>query len=415
MMDGHDRKQVVILGGGFAGVRAALDLNHLLPHNWSILVVDINRYHSPHPMLYEVATAVVPSLSKVEFEHLEGTAAIPFVELFVGTRVRFRQGRAQEVLFEEKRVLLSDGTRIPYNYLLLALGSQTNYFSVPGLESRAFPLKSVADALNVRNGLEEVFARKQAHEKISIIVGGGGYTGVELAGELPGFVRALSQKYGRKPDDTSIAIVEAGSSVLGTASPWVIERVVRRLIALGVKIQTGAAISSYEDSQVVLASGEKLPADFLAWTAGIRSPDMSLTIDAPKEKGYLVTNDFLQLDGHDDVFAVGDMVYCFNPEKKCPVAATAQRAMAQGRAAAYNIASHVMEAPMTVFHPTDPLFVIPVGRKFAIADLGSVHFEGIFAWMLKMIVEGKYFLSIMPPGKALALWLQGIKIFVRND
>lgn len=410
-----EKKNVVIVGGGFAGVRAALDLNHLLPLDWGILVIDSNRYHSPHPMLYEVATAVLPSERKIDFEHLEGTAAIPYHELFSGTRVRFRQGKALEVLFGEKRVLLTDGTRIPYNFLLLSVGSQTNYFSVPGLESRAFPMKSVTDALNVRNGLEELFSRKGQKEFISIVVGGGGYTGVELAGELPGFVRKLSEKYGRRVDDTSITVVEASPRILGAGSEWVTDRVVRRLISLGIKIKLGSAISSYDENEVTLADGSKVPADFLVWTAGIKSPDMSLKIDVPKEKGYLVTNDHLQLAGHDDVFAVGDMVYCFNPVKKCPVAATAQRAIQQAAAAASNIASHATGEPMKVFAPTDPLFVVPVGRKFAIADLGGIRFEGFSAWILKMIIEGKYLTSILPLGRALALWLGGIKIFVRND
>src|SRR4051812_11128134 len=134
-------KQVVIVGGGFGGVRAALDLNRLLPREWGITLIDRNPYHGPQPMLFEVAAAYIPTDVRVEFLKAKGAVSVPYNNIFRGKRVKVVRGEVASLSFPEKKVSLMDGRHLAYTHLVLALGSETNYFNIDGMAEGSFSVK----------------------------------------------------------------------------------------------------------------------------------------------------------------------------------------------------------------------------------------------------------------------------------
>lgn len=149
------KKHIVVVGGGFAGVRAAIDLDRRVSSEYRIILVDRNSYHTPYSMLYEAASAYISGDRKADFRAVRAAIAIPFHLIIRGTNISFVKGDFEEIDFVDKRIKI-DGYRIPYEYAVLALGSTTNYYSVPGLEDQSFPFKSLDDAQNLRNAIEEL-------------------------------------------------------------------------------------------------------------------------------------------------------------------------------------------------------------------------------------------------------------------
>lgn len=405
----HSEKQVVVVGAGFGGIRAALDLDKLLPSDYAIVLIDRNNYHGPQPMLFEVAAAHVAEPVETDFLKARGAIAVPLAHVFKKTRVRIVRGEVSEFFFGEKKVALADGRRFSYSYLVMALGSETNYFAIDGMIENAFPVKNLNEALALRAEIEEVFARKEKNEFIRFIVGGGGFVGVEVAGELTFLLKELAQKYGRDVSRATITVVEGSPSILAGAKTWVQKKATARLQKLGVEVLTNGRITSCSAGRVVLGSGETMPVDILIWTAGIKAPAVIECLSGvPQIKGCLSLTPFLNLEQFKEVYGVGDLV-------ASPVPATAQRALVQGKTAAKNIAHVIAGEPLARYSPVDPVFVVPVGGRYGLADLHGVHLVGFPAWCLKMIVELKYLVSILPIHKAMRHWLQGVQVYVSND
>lgn len=415
MIHGSPKKHVVVVGGGFGGLRTALDLERRLSEEYRIILVDANSYHTPHSMLYEVASALLPKDRRIDFHLVRGTVAIPFHLILRNKRISFVKGRVRDFDLVD-RVVVVDGFRIPYEYLVLALGSTSNYYSIPGLEEKSFPMKTLDDALNLRNAIEELFSRKRFDEDISIVIGGGGFTGVELATELASLIRGLCGKYKRDKNSVSLVLLEAGPSVLAGTDPKMIADALSRLEMCEVPVFTDSAIQNYDHGRVLLSKGLSIPADILVWTAGITAPAVLEQLGAvSREKNFLKTDSHLRLESHPEVFAIGDLAWCFSDKKKCVVPPTAQRAVSQGHVAAENIFRSIHSLPLLSYEPQDPAFVVPLGRKHAAADLWGVRFTGFFAWAVKMGVFLHYLASILPLWRALPIWMHGVRVYTRND
>lgn len=403
----HD---VVIVGGGFAGVRAALDLNHRLPKHIGITVIDRSSCHTPHPMFYEIASAVMPHLNKSDFLQVRGAVSLPFEWIFSGTRVRVVKGEFARVASFEKQVVLKDGRQFPYSRAVLALGSETNYFGVPGAVEKAHPAKSLDDALNVRCGIEELFACAPQGKPIRIVIAGAGFVGVEFAGELALLIPRLAVQYGHEPSVCTLALVGNGKEVLTGSRPWVSRRAEQRLKKLGVELVLGKPIAKYEANRVFFGDGTAMDADFLIWSAGIRPPTVlgDQNVVPRSDRGYAIANKFLQIEGTPDIYVAGDSV-------NSPIPATAQRAIAQGACVAKNISRSFASMPPVPYSPQQPAFIVPLGGKYAVADLWGVPVTGFIAWCLKMAVEFKYLASVVPLSRAVSLWFNGIRLYASND
>ncbi len=258
-------KKALILGAGFGGVRCALDLEKSAPKDLEITVIDKNDYHTFQPALYEVASTFYagenPKKQKFDFQKIKRGAAVPLAEIFRGRNIKFVQAEIKNVDVASKKVALSSGESMDFDFLVLALGSETNYFGIPHMSEKSYPLKTVEDALNIKTAIDELFYNKKSGEEIKIAIGGGGVAGSELAAELAGDIRKLAKKHRHLKDKVSLTIIEASPNVLGRAAPWVIDIAQKRLQELGVKVLVSKKIIDVSDHEVLLDGNEKVPFD----------------------------------------------------------------------------------------------------------------------------------------------------------
>ncbi|MDP2721022.1 MAG: NAD(P)/FAD-dependent oxidoreductase [bacterium] len=419
-MEKPAKSKIVILGAGFAGVRVALDLAKSAPE-LEIILINKNAYHEFHPDFYEIAAASLPEsqrkqVPRLTYESLKGSVAIPLAEIFGNTNMKIVINSVVSLDFKSQEVVLRGMKRLSYDFLVLALGSETNYFNIPDLKQFSLPLKSVDDALNIRNEIDEIFARKKEKEKINIIVGGGGFTGCELAGELVGFLRTLSKIHAHKQHEVRLSVVEASPVLINGASTSVQQAAEKRLRSLGVEIYLNSKITNVSKSTLFTDPHLVLPFDLLIWTAGVRSNSLvDRLAGVHTEKTCLIVDKSLRIIPLKNVFAVGDLAYCFDEENSTQVAATAQTAIDQAKYTAKNIDHLIKNEPLILYKPKKPKFIIPLGGKFAVGEIAGLVLEGIEAWWLKRAAALGYFASVLPTTKAFQLWSAGNKFFVSND
>ena len=406
------KKTVVVVGGGFGGVRAALDLSRH-EHDLKIIVVDKDGYHSYPADYYKLLS---PShdgkehFGPAKFRLMFSSVSIPLAEIFEGKKnVEIVFGEASGLDSVKNELILSSGSRVKYDWLILAVGSATNFYGIPGLASRAIEFKSTEDSLNLRNAVDEAFARKGKRENIDIVVGGGGFTGSEVASELIGYAKNLAELLGQPAENLSVSIVEASSVLLGSAGEWVSRKAALRLKNLGVQIFLGDPLVDVKDNAVDLKSGKSLDFDILVWTAGVKANLLAEKISGLNlSKGSCITVDeYLRVNLAENIFAIGDVAFCMDKDKPMPM--TSQTAISQGRYIAYYIKRKLRGREAFKYHPKKSNFIIPLGGRYALLDLGRFRTEGFMPWVLKRFVALKYFLSILSIKKAFRAWLLGIK------
>ena len=413
-------RTIIILGGGFGGIRAALDLHKNVPKGWNVLLVDQNQYHVYYPRLYELA---LPE----DGNH----CTIEILQIVKGTRIEFVQGKAIGIDCKGNTLTLADGKVIPFEYLILALGAGTDYFGVEGLEQYACTLKSVGDAEVIRESVGEFLkytedrppgGRRTVLEPFSVVIGGAGATGVEIAAELAYLFRNIPK------DKWSIILVEALSSVLWMFPSALGQYAHRRLNTLGVHTmldtcikkvvephRRGMAFGKRGGVEVVLAPRPLKPreveaqlacdflpehekrvrADLLLWAGGIRAnPLLSACALEVDRKGRVAVDEHLRVKGLEHVFAIGDNASLQNPATGQPVPATAQAAIEQGVLVAQNIVRTLRGRPLQsyVFHNFSA--IIPLGHKDAIALIGKRVFHGRLALFLRGAADFRYFSHI---------------------
>ncbi|MBI2609948.1 NAD(P)/FAD-dependent oxidoreductase [Candidatus Giovannonibacteria bacterium] len=413
------KPEILILGGGFGGVRAALRLARKLPSS-KITVVDKRKYHGYYPDLYELAAAVFPkknNLGKKDFLKLKSTVALPFKYIFSGfPNIKFVEGTVLDIDFEAGKVFLENNEALSYNFLILALGSETNFFNIPHLGEKAHELKNTTDALNIRSAFEEILDTRGKNTIISVIIAGGGFTGCELAGELARSLNAFARIYNHPRENFSITMIEGSSVLLGPTDPWIQKKAKERLEDLGAIIKLNSFIVDVKGDKIVLKDGSEIRFDLLIWTAGVRPNQLLENIKVKLEKnGCVGTDKNLRALPFKNVFAIGDMCFSKNPETGKPLPMTAQVAMLEADYIGKYISKMVSGKNYKDFEPTVGRFIIPLGGKYALADLGIMKISGFLPWFLKRIVALKYFASIMPFGRAFKIWKRGLGIFIAND
>ncbi|MEK7649442.1 MAG: NAD(P)/FAD-dependent oxidoreductase [Patescibacteria group bacterium] len=422
----HRKPLVVILGGGYGGVRVARDLARR--HAAQVVLIDRNPYHMLYAQFYETATLFRPEhlpetkkQQRTENRELLTSAAIPFRDIFVHMpAVKIEQGEVTSVDPETRAVIFNSGRKLYYDFLVVALGSKTNYFSIPHLEQNSIGLKSVTEAANVRNRIDELFLTTPKHKKITVVIGGGGFTGVELAGELVGYMRKLSHLHGRPTGNWACVVVEAGPGVLGTSAPWVQKRASRRLKDLGVTVLAGGAIVDVWPNLLYLGK-EKRPLgfDLLVWTAGVKGACEGSIIKGAgvDKKTCLIVDPYLRVQPYENIFTVGDAAATVNIETGAPMPMTAQKAVHEAAyvSRAIRRLTKNTRATLTPYKPKPSKFIIPIGGKFALLEAGSFRWTGFFAWVLKYVVLLKYLVTILPLGKSLRYVAHELRLFVRND
>lgn len=429
------KKTILILGAGFGGLHTALYLGKKIKRagfdeQYEIVLVDKNDYHTYSPTLYEIATS---SKETADYLQLKRIVTFPISEIVKGLPVVFRNGVIKNLDIEKGAVIFEDGQSLPYEYAVIATGSVTNDFGIPGIREYALELKTFVGALEIRDKLFELI--DEYHDPLDyrgqrerhIVVGGGGSAGVELAGELAEWIFDPAYPKNR---DIKISIIEGGKTVLNNFDPRIIVAVTKHFEKLGVQLTLGESILGVREEKVYLKSGKAVPYDVFIWTGGVKAPDMLATMPLHIEKqGKIkVEEEMLCLPGTPHlhlagmVYGLGDSVCFYDPKTQRPIAGVARAAISQGTIVAKNIFEDIRLAEGLIkkvnhqkYAAMEYPYIIPVGGKWAVAKIGPFVITGFWGWILKLLVELNYLASIMPIGKALSIWFAGIKIFVKND
>ncbi len=425
-------KSIVILGAGFGGVQTARKLakrikKQNLTDKYKVILIDKNTYHTYTPTLYEIATTsdIVASNSQ-----LKRIVALPLNEILEGLPVELVQAEVASIDPMHMELKLMSGTIINYDWLVLALGSQTNFFNIPGLAQHSLPLKTFNDALRIR---EKIIERVEGEQlpSVRVVIGGGGPTGVELAGEIKNLLNELPSIVQKKCTET-VTIIDGAASIIPAFDKKLIATAQKRLAKIGVGTMTNERIQSVDEKEVSLVSGKKVPYDILIWTGGVAANHLMSTLTMMKKDPTgtrivateamvcLPESEDLRLSGK--IFGIGDAICFMDPKTGRPTPGVARAAISQGWTVAYNIMQEILAeqdlihtVKMKHFHPMSYPYVLPIGGKFAISKLGPVVLSGLPAWLFKGVVELNYFLSIFSPLRALHYWFHGLWIFLRND
>lgn len=404
-------KKVVIVGGGFAGIQLIKKLSK--DKRFHITLVDKNNYHFFPPLLYQVSTAFIEPSS----------ISYPFRRLFQEKdNLRFHMGTLVNVNPQANTIETDTGT-VPYDYLVLALGTETNYFGMQNVKQSALPMKTIDEALNLRNHLllnmeKAVRATNKADRDrlLNIVIAGGGPTGVELAGMLAELGHNTARKEYPEIKDfgSHIYVVDAGPVLLAPMSKKAQAEALRVLKQLGVNVIQNTAVKDYVDGKVILANGNILETESLIWASGVVAREVP---GLPKEvlgRGRRVmVDEFNRVQGINNIFALGDL--CLQTtDSKFPNGhpQVAQVAIQQGQLLAKNLQRHESNESMQPFAYNDKGSMAIISKYKAVADLPKFSFKGFFAWLVWLFIHIIPLIGFRNKAKLAFSWFWS---FVTND
>lgn len=419
-----NKKNIVILGAGFCGIQVAKNLAHKLrfQKEYQIILVDRRDNHTYHADLYEISNAYTPRISNGCLRMLKESVCIPLKKIFAGLPILFLKDEVEQIDYPSKKVVLKGWGNLAFEYLVVALGSVTNFYNIPGLEEHAYPLKTVGDALAIRCHFEDVLKNRRERKerkKLHIVVGGGGFTGVEYACELTGFLQKLTKKYAFSLSDVDIKIVQASEEFIGLGKA-VSDIVIKRFKALGIRPLTGAKIASYDGKRLTLCSKtgvckRSVLADVVIWTGGIKPNPLLNNFPILDKSGSLEVFPTLESPHYPKVYVGGDNAAFFDPVHHQMLPKLAQYAVKQGPVIAYNIWADMVGKKQKVYKPFFKGFIVPLGKKYFVYHKGWLTFAGIIPYIIKKFVDIRYFTNLLAPFSALKKWWHSENIFVQND
>ncbi|WP_410770523.1 NAD(P)/FAD-dependent oxidoreductase [Fontibacillus sp. BL9] len=378
-------KHIVILGAGYGGVLSALNVRKYMTKEEARVTV-INQYPT-HQIITELHRLAAGSIS-------ERAVALPLEKLFKGKDIDLRVAKVERFSVDGKEVKLSDGTLLSYDALVVGLGSITAYFGIPGLEQYSMVLKSAEDANRIHRHIEEKlaeYAKTKNAADATILIGGGGLTGVELVGEIADKLPELSKKYGVDQSEIQLMLVEAGPKILPVLPDVLIERATASLEKRGVKFLTGLPVTNVEGNTIDLKDGQKIVANTFVWTGGVQGHPLVGESGLEVNRGRATVNDFLQSTSHKDVFVAGDSAVYFGADGR-PYPPTAQIAWQMGELIGYNLYASLTGKHLEGFNPVNSGTLASLGRKDAVATIGAsnTQLRGLPATMMKEASNIRY-------------------------
>jgi NADH dehydrogenase len=382
-------KEILILGAGYGGLLSALSAReHLLTEEANITI--INRA-STHQIITELHRLAAGNVS-------EKAVALPLEKLLKGKQVNIVVGEVQSIDPEGKKVSLNNGSSYRYDALVLALGSETNYFGIPGLQDNSLILKSVSDANRIFTHVKErikAYAQTKNRADATFVIGGGGLTGVELVGELADELPAICRQNGVDFADISLHLVEAMPTILPMFSPDLIQRAVTSLEKRGVEFLTSLPITEVKGNVVMLKDGRTIEANTVVWTGGVQGNTLVANCGIEVNRGRATVNEALQSTSHPDVYLAGDCAVVFGPEGR-PYPPTAQLAWQMGELVGANIAAAFKGMKTNEFQPVFSGTLASLGRKDGIGAVGETGIEmrGLPASLMKKASNARYLTHI---------------------
>jgi len=384
-MSTNGRTQIIILGGGFGGVYAAMHLEKQLAHEPNVDITLVNRenFFLFTPMLHEVAA------SDLDITHIVN----PIRKLL--HRTNFFEGDVEYIDLPNKCVGVAHGYEphthaLPYDHLVLALGSITNFFNLPGLEDHALTMKSLGDAIQIRNrmiaNLEEACSECSVQGRaplLSVVVAGGGFAGVETIAGINDFLRESVEFYPNLSEDLlRIVLVHPGEVILPELGSKLGAYAQKKLTQRGVDIRTNTRVTGVTERGVTLSDGSTIPSCTVIWTAGTSPNPLLAPLPCTKERGRVVVNEYMEVPEWPGVWALGDCALVPDRKTGAYYPQTAQHALREGKVLARNIAATLRGGQKKPFIFKTLGQLAAIGKRTGVANILGMNFSGFIAWWL---------------------------------
>ena len=388
-----EKKRVVIVGGGFGGLKLA---NKLRKSNFQVVLIDRNNYHQFPPLIYQIASSGIEP-SSISF---------PFRKIFQSHKdFYFRMAKVRSIFPEHKIIQTSIG-KVKYDYLVLAAGTTTNFFGNKHVEEVAIPMKNVSEAMGLQNALLENLERaltcaseRERMELLNVVIVGGGATGVEVAGALSEMKKFIIPKdYPDLPSSlVNVYLVEAGPRLLPAMSPESSAHVEQYLREMGVNVLLNKMVTDYQDHRVMLKDGSSIATRTFIWVSGVAAQRVGNMPQASIGRGARIKVDaFNRVEGLEDVFCIGDQCIMEegDPDWKGGHPQLAQVAIQQGRLLAKNLQRLEKGKDLKPFRYLNLGTMATVGRNRAVAEFKNIKMAGFFAWLMWLVVHLRSILGV---------------------
>ena len=394
----EEKKRILILGGGFAGVKCMRKLESYFMHddNIEIVLVSEDNFLLFTPMLPQVASGMI------ETRHI----VIPIRTLCKKTK--FYEAQIKNIDAYGKVVTLTGtnerrGISIHYDFLVLALGSQTNFFGIEKMDERAYSMKTLNDAVVLRNRVIDMLEQAENENNpilkkslLTFVIVGAGFAGIETAGELNDFVRDAKKYYPDiKKEDIRVIVLEAASFILPGFNEKLASFTLEKLTQHGIEVMLNKKLSSFSGSEVIIEDVSEsnknstnqpvigsILTRTLIWTAGVTPVDIIKKSVFKTNRGGIVVNEFLEAPDFAEVFAIGDCCYLVNPQTNKPYPPTAQSAEAGAKTVAYNLQAIIKNKQKKKFEFSSRGQMAIIGKRSAIATIFGLHLHGYIAWWI---------------------------------
>ena len=399
-----NKPKVVILGGGFGGLAAARALHKAA----DVTVVDRHNYQTFLPLLYQVSTAGLAA------DHV----AYPIRGALRKTPVKFRMGSPISIDHKNKEVKLDSSELLKFDHLIVALGSVTADFGIPGVSQFTLGMKSVAEALNIRAEIMRRFedlCRFEDETKLSITVIGGGPTGVEMAGAIAELIRGpLKSDQAQAASHISISLIEAGPRLLPPFAPSLSARTKKDLEKLGVKVLLNAAVQEVEHRKIKLKDGSTIASEITIWAAGVKGNDAIAQLNLPTTGTRVAVEPTMQVKNYPYIWALGDIAASVDKNgNQLPMVAPV--AIQQGKFIAKQIARVSKSQKLESFKYLDKGSMATIGRNKAVVQVKGIKISGALAWLIWLWLHLFYLLGGRNKIGTMADWTWNYLTFDRGN
>ena len=394
----------MILGGGFGGLTAARALTKIA----DVTVVDRHNFQTFLPLLYQVSTAGLAA------DHV----AYPIRGALRKTGAKFRMASPISIDHKNKQVKLDSSELLDFDHLIIALGSTTSDFGIPGVNEFALGMKSVHEALTIRAEVMRRFedlCRFEDDTRFTISVIGGGPTGVEMAGALAELVRGpLKSDQMHAAAQIDVQLIEAGDRLLPPFSPSLSARTKKDLEKLGVKVMLNSAVKALEHRKVILKDGTSLPSEITVWAAGVQGSPAMAQLNLPVVGNRLAVDASLQIKNYPNIWALGDIAGALGKDGR-PLPMVAPVAIQQGKFIAKQIERITKQKPLKSFSYLDKGSMATIGRNKAVVEVKGLKLTGTIAWLTWLWLHLFYLLGGRNKIGTMADWTWNYLTFDRGN
>ena len=398
------KPKVVILGGGFGGLAAA----RALYKTAEVTVVDRHNYQTFLPLLYQVSTAGLAA------DHV----AYPIRGALRKTSVKFRMGSPLAIDHKSKEVKLDSLDVLKFDHLIVALGSTTADFGIPGVTEFTLGMKSVNEALTIRAEIMRRFedlCRFEDDTRLAITVIGGGPTGVEMAGAIAELIRGpLKSDQKQAAAQIDITIIEAGDRLLPTFSPILSKRTKKDLEKLGVKVLVGSPVAGVENRKITLKDNQVLPTEITIWAAGVKGSNAMAQLSLPVSGNRVVVEPTMQVKNYPNIWALGDIAGALGKDGR-PLPMVAPVAIQQGKFIAKQITRLSSGKELKEFKYLDKGSMATIGRNKAVVEVKGFKLSGPIAWLIWVALHLFYLLGGRNKITTIADWTWNYLTFDRGN